>query len=123
MPNVHNNLNKTVILPEVQQVSRLVYQQSYRPQYCDRFVIHSVIYNVIHNTKLRPFLIHNCLKKVINSFKTAQNYIMNDINDQGPFPLHEQSWYRTVLLIKRRKHKISSDPFCLFICDKDHHDI
>ena len=34
---------------------------------------------------------------MINSLKTAQNYIMNDTmndtNDQKP--LHEQSWYRT----------------------------
>ena len=33
-----------------------------------------------------------------NSFKSAQNYIMNDINDTRLFPLHEQSWYRTALL-------------------------
>ena len=65
------------------------------------FVVHNivtvfVIHNVIHNTKLWPFVVHNCLKKEINSFKTAQNYIMNDIlndiNDKRAFPLHEQSW-------------------------------
>ena len=36
-------------------------------------VVDSVIYNVVHNTKLWPlsFVIHNFLKKVINSLKTA----------------------------------------------------
>ena len=57
-------------------------------------VVDSVIYNVVHNTKLWPlsFVIHNFLKKVINSLKTHQNYIINDImnyiNDKKPFPLH-----------------------------------
>ena len=30
--------------------------------------------------------------------KFCQNYILNDINDIRPFPLHEQSWHRAALL-------------------------
>ena len=44
-------------------------------------------------------VIQNCVKNV-------QNYIMNNINDRRPFPLHEQSWYRTALLIKNTKTDI-----------------
>ena len=50
-----------------------------RSQYCDPFIIHIVVHNAVHKSKLWPFIINNCLKKSKIRLKTAQNYIMNDI--------------------------------------------
>ena len=53
------------------------------------------------------FVVHNCLKKIINSLKTARNYIINniitEINDKRPFPVHEQSWYSSNSFAKKRQ--------------------
>ena len=74
------------------------------------FVIHNVISNVLKtlNCDLLSFII--AWKKVINSLKTTQNYIMNGImNDKKPFPLYEQSWYRTALLKLRALDSATND--------------
>ena len=70
------------------------------------FVVHNIVIlcvvhnvNVLHNTKLLSFVVHDHLKKVGSSLKTSQNYIMNDINDERPFPTHEQSWCKAKLCL------------------------
>ena len=54
----------------------------------------------------KAFLVMNNIV-IHNSWKTAQNYvtndIVNDINDKRPLPLHEQSWYRAALLKRTGK--------------------
>ena len=37
----------------------------------------------------------------MNDINDIMNDIVKYINDKGPFPLHEQSWYKTALLNKR----------------------
>ena len=48
-----------------------------------------VVHNVIYNAKL-------CLFKVIMNDKRSQFSIMNDtMNEETPFPLQEQGWYKS----------------------------
>ena len=75
-----------------------------------------VVHNVVHNAKLWPssfiiprlcpFFIHNCLKNVINSIKTAQNYIMNNITDQMAIPI---TWAK---LVTKNKSPLGLDSRC-----------
>ena len=94
---------------QCKQVSRLAYEQS-----CLSFTISFIMLNCYLLTFLIPwlwpFVVHNCLKKVINSLKNTPNYIMNDINSKRPFPLREQSWYRTAL---RKKSSLFTRNVCV----------
>ena len=74
------------------------------------FVLHNVISNVLKTLNWDLLSYHYYLKKVINSLKTTQNYIMNGImNDKKPFPLYEQSWYRTALLKLRALYSATNN--------------
>ena len=57
-----------------------------------------VIHNVIHNTKLWPFVIHNFLRKIIIFWNLPKITLRRTLRDKRPFPLHERSWFRTTLL-------------------------
>ena len=61
------------------------------------FVVHNVIFIM---SLMSLIMFENCgfFQAIMNNINDIMNNINGIMNDKGPFPLHEQRWYRTGLL-------------------------